>query len=185
MSPALNLESGSSVFFPKIFENNPEKEMYNLSMEDIFGFCNLLKTIVKYNPNNTVVYIDRDMSYSQQPMDKEMLKAGGIITYAAGKLGINYVHSSCGFINEQDKQFMIQFAENYETTEKNKDEEYLFRLFISDLEQNKNAVITNSQTTDRKFSLLQHICSVCNMANHKVVRILGLKIKIRMKRKGI
>ena len=155
--------------------NNPEKDIYNLSMEDIFGFCNLLKSIVKFNPNKTIVYIDRDMNDPQKLMSTEMLKAGGIISYAARKLGIDCIYSTGNFICEQDRCYINNFADNYEIMEKTPEEEYLLQLFLN----NCNEEI--SKKTGNNISLLQKLFSVTNTPDrkHKVWCVLGVKMKFK------
>ncbi len=145
----------------------------NLSDKDIFGFCLLCKKISELNPNITSICIDADYrnnTVNAEHITNNMLSAAGKIYYVVTKLlGLNVVWIGgrlCGNSNSgmQDIESIKAFANNYDNIRKTKNEkEYLKKLNIN----------------RQNISFLQQIFSVKNENSHKVVRILGIKIKFR------
>lgn len=145
----------------------------NLSDKDVFGFGLLCKKVSELNPNITNVCIDadfRDNKINADHISEKMLEAAGKIYYIVTKLlNLEVVwlgNRLCGTSKAalDDINSIKQYAENYSKMQKNKEEIRYLQNFKT-----------------KKLSLLQKFFSIRNEGNHKVIRILGFKIKIKRK----
>lgn len=181
-----------------ILLDDKEKNANNLSDENIFGFCNIVKFIAENNQNKTTVILDKDLFKVDEPIDDVMLSAAGKLMYCTENIlgleiqfiGGGLAHHS--FVGQEDIKRIRKFASEYKNAEKTAKEKYYLNLLTSKSKPIKTDSISQEQMfcyienkldsireKIEKPTLLQKIFSVTNEGSHKVVRILGIKAKFK------
>ena len=82
--------------------------MYNLSDEDINGYCEFVKQVK--NSTNTNISMVLDIDFFTRKLDDEMKKAAIKIVKYAVKNNIAYSFSPCGYITQEDIEYINQEA---------------------------------------------------------------------------
>ena len=105
-----------------ILLEDKEKQLNNLSEEDIIGFCRIVQLIKSKNKNKTIVTLDKDLRTNGTKISDDMLDAAGKIYYICKELldvDINFIGGGL-ITNSKIEIENIEKIKNYSNFNKNK-----------------------------------------------------------------